>query len=99
MSNIDKFGHTVHKRLRIGDFFSSEKTFSKTLEGHISAQSKRLTDLQNPIQPSDAVTKNYLEEQLKIIKKEIQSIKTNIKKLLSDKEAQKEKIIQDISPK
>lgn len=64
--NIDKFGHHVHKRLRLSDLFDfTENALIKKENGHYDLQSSRLKGLQTPQDLNDAVNKEYIDEIVK----------------------------------
>lgn len=56
--NVDKFGLHMHKRKRIND---NEIWWQNINDGNISARSKIIKHLQNPIDAGDSATKGYVD--------------------------------------
>lgn len=76
--NIDKFGHHVHKRLRLPEVCElNDKTLLRTENGDFDLKSSRLKGVANPLSSDDAVNKQYIDE---LIQKYYE--KTNIDSLL-----------------
>lgn len=61
--NIDKFGHHVHKRLRVTEF--NDKALLRTENDDFDLQSSRLRGVNSPVLPSDAVNKKYVDQLLR----------------------------------
>lgn len=60
--NIDKFGHHVHKRLRLSELFDfTDNALTKNKDGHFDLQSSRLKGLRAPQEINDAVNKEYVD--------------------------------------
>lgn len=79
--NIDKFGHHVHKRLRVCEFFELEnKTLLRSDNGDFDLQSSRLKGVADPSLPNDAVNKHYVDQlvQNTFEKKKLDSMFENI---------------------
>lgn len=83
--NIDKFGHHVHKRLRLSEIVaSSENCLVKTEIGDYNLQSSRLIGAKTPLTPDEVANKEYVDNKLidYVTKKEIpnfmEAIKTDI---------------------
>lgn len=73
--NVDKFGHHVHKRLRIeNSLFLSSNTLTKSAEGEYNLNLSRLKGVKLPVSPDDVVNKQYVDQ----INKVIQTNLTNI---------------------
>lgn len=75
--NIDKFGHHVHKRLRLAELFEfTENALIKKENGCYDLQSSRLKGLQTPQELNEAVNKEYVDMNLKKVcsKEEIKVI-------------------------
>lgn len=73
--NIDKFGHHVHKRLRITQsFINCDDTLKKSENGDFDLRLSRLTGLKSPLSNVDAVNKEYVDG----INKSIQNNLANI---------------------
>lgn len=84
--NMDKFGHYIHKRLRLPESF---EIFEKALhKGEIDFLSARLTGVASPLKANDAVTKEYVDKQSESFasKEEVRdlvnAIKSDIKKYI-----------------
>lgn len=61
--NIDKFGHHVHKRLRVSEGTElNDKVLLRTENGDYDLKSLRLRGVVNPISPDDAVNKQYVDQ-------------------------------------
>lgn len=80
--NVDKFGHHVHKRLRVLDFFDIyNEALIKSDSGDFDLKQKRLRGLKNPVFEDEAVNKQFLDFTLKqyYTKKEFDSrVKTTV---------------------
>lgn len=64
--NIDKFGHHVHKRLRLSDLLDfTEDAFIRKKNGHFDLKSSRLKGVQTPQESNDAVNKDYVDKIIK----------------------------------
>lgn len=60
--NIDKFGHHVHKRLRVHEPIDIlNKALLKTETGEFNLHSVRLNGIKLPISADDAVNKEYVD--------------------------------------
>lgn len=61
--NVDKFGHYVHKRLRLSEILDfSNKSLSKTEHGDFDLQQRRLKGIRHPITSDEAVNKEYVDK-------------------------------------
>lgn len=61
--NIDKFGHHVHKRLRLSEVFDiSDKVFYKSIDGDLDLKSAKIKGLKIPQLPDEAVNKQYVDD-------------------------------------
>lgn len=79
--NIDKFGHHVHKRLRLTDYFDLyNDALLKSDTGHYDLKQNRLLGLPTPVYDNEAANKQYLDQALKkyYLKKEIDVIVKSI---------------------
>lgn len=73
--NVDKFGHHVHKRLRLDNsLFLPSNALTKSAEGEYNLQLTRLKGVKLPLSPDDAVNKQYIDQ----INKSIQTNLANI---------------------
>lgn len=75
--NIDKFGHHVHKRLRVSEVCEfKNKALLRSDNGDFDLQSSRLKGVVNPSSPDDVVNKQYVDELVQNIydKKHLDSI-------------------------
>lgn len=74
--NIDKFGHHVHKRLRLDQILGlhtniSEKALVKSSSGEYNLNSATLKGLKLPVAPDEAASKAYVDKlSHKFIRKE-----------------------------
>lgn len=62
--NIDKFGHHVHKRLRISNPIKMENIL-KLINEEYNLNKIRLTGLRMPTSDDDAVNKEYMDNAIK----------------------------------
>lgn len=81
--NVDKFGHNVHKRLRVSEAFNNiNNALIKSEKGEYDLKSHRLRGLTFPESADEATNKMYvdelLESSLKSIKNHVQLILTQI---------------------
>lgn len=77
--NIDKFGHHIHKRLRVSEIFDfHDKALLKKDSGEYDLQLSKLKGVMRPQFPDEAVNKEYLDEVLKSLKQEINAKITQI---------------------
>lgn len=84
---MDKFGHHIHKRLRLPDFIENfDKILMKTESGEFDLHNTRLTGITIPLKNSDAVNKEYVDRQneLYIKKEEIATIVNNLRTVLKE---------------
>lgn len=60
--NIDKFGHHVHKRLRLSEVSEfKNKALLRSDNGDYDLQSSRLKGVADPSSPDDAANKQYVD--------------------------------------
>lgn len=60
--NVDKFGHFIHKRLRLSDLFEfNDNALIKSESGHFDLKSTRLRGIRSPVDGDDAVNKDYVD--------------------------------------
>lgn len=88
--NIDKFGHHVHKRLRLSEVTDfMDNTLRKTENGNFDLKLTRLTGVKLPSTANDAANKEYVDNVVKLccskddVLAHIKSIKADINKVLS----------------
>lgn len=82
--NLDKFGHHVHKRLRLTEFNDTlAETLIKTQTGDLYLKSSRLKGLQSPEQDDEAVNKEYLDKSIEELRHEMKKIHSDVKKYLN----------------
>lgn len=63
--NVDKFGHHVHKRLRLSEILHlSTNHLVRSETGDFDLQSSRLRGVQEPVAQDDAVNKNYVDKKI-----------------------------------
>lgn len=103
--NIDKFGHHVHKRMRVMDMtdkISIDKLLARNDNGDFDVKQSRLKGLKLPEGADEAVTKEYVDENYKIccrqqdflteikyIKTELQLLKTQLRSMCTTVEVGK----------
>lgn len=76
--NIDKFGHHVHKRLRLSEFIDTlNDTLVKTDAGHYDLKTSKLKGLSSPNEDDEAVNKAYVDNLIQELKKEIIKVNNN----------------------
>lgn len=76
--NIDKFGHHVHKRLRLSELIDlKENSLVKSEDGSFDLRSSRLTGVGKPLKHDDVVNKQYVDEKMSNL-----CTKTEIKKII-----------------
>nr|DAC81442.1 TPA_asm: tail fiber [Spodoptera moth adintovirus 1] len=60
--NVDKFGHFIHKRLRISDLFEfNDNALLKSESGDFDLKASRLRGVRSPVDGDDAVNKDYVD--------------------------------------
>lgn len=60
--NVDKFGHYIHKRMRLTDLFEfNENALLKTENGDFDLKTLRLRGIRSPVEADDAVNKDYVD--------------------------------------
>lgn len=61
--NVDKFGHHIHKRMRLSEVFDlTDKTILKSPDGHFNLQNNRLRGVTAPIDADDVANKGYVDQ-------------------------------------
>lgn len=60
--NIDKFGHHIHKRMRLSELVNFSDTLTKSEVGDFDIKKNRLRGLNLPLDPDEAVNKQYVDE-------------------------------------
>lgn len=81
--NIDKFGHHIHKRLRLSDLFDySENSLRKTKNGEYNLYFTKLKGVRAPVEGDEVVNKEYLDHRIDEIyrKYDINLIMENFRK-------------------
>lgn len=86
--NIDKFGHHVHKRLRLVTV--SDKALLRSENGDYDLQFSRLKGVTKPLTADDAVNKQYVDQSFTNFydKKELDQILNTIKVQIHNLNAQ-----------
>lgn len=77
--NIDKFGHHIHKRLRLPEFINTDT-------GDFDLKLSRLKGLQFPENDDEAVNKGYVDKSAEELRLELKKIHNDIKKDLQNLE-------------
>lgn len=85
--NIDKFGHHVHKRLRLTEYIDTLNDYLvKSDTGYYDLKSSKLKGLSFPNEDDEAVNKAYMDKTVEEIRKEIQKVNNNVKNYLNSLE-------------
>lgn len=80
--NIDKFGHHVHKRLRIAEsFVNFDDTLRKSENGEFDLHFSRLKGVKSPVSNDDAVNKEYVDQLTKVIQTNLANIILHLRKI------------------
>lgn len=60
--NVDKFGHYIHKRLRLSELFECyDNVLTKSENGEFDLKSSRLRGIRLPLESDEAVNKDYVD--------------------------------------
>lgn len=77
--NIDKFGHHVHKRLRLSEYLDNfNDTLVKSESGDFNLKSSRLRGLLLPESEDEAVNKEYVDLQIENLQKYMKKLNSDI---------------------
>lgn len=60
--NVDKFGHYIHKRMRLSEIFDFNEALLKSENGEFNLKKSRLRGIKSPVETDDAVNKNYVDQ-------------------------------------
>lgn len=61
--NVDKFGHYIHKRMRLSELFEfNENALLKSENGDFDLKTSRLRGIRSPVEADDAVNKDYVDQ-------------------------------------
>lgn len=78
--NVDKFGHHVHKRLRLTEYIGNyNETLVKSDTGHYDLKSSKLKGLSYPTEDDEAVNKAYLDKTVQELRNEVEKVKLEMK--------------------
>lgn len=77
--NVDKFGHHIHKRMRMTDLFDFHDSFLKKENGVYDLKTSRLTGIKTPVTEDDVVNKRYLDEVIASTKNDIKNVTANLR--------------------
>lgn len=81
--NIDKFGHHVHKRLRLSEFSEIlSDTLVRSDTGEFDLKSSKLKGVQIPEKDDEAVNKEYVDKSVQALKNEMMKIQSNVRNFL-----------------
>lgn len=70
--NIDKFGHYIHKRMRLSELFECyDNALTKTENGEFDLKATTLRGIRTPVEPDDAVNKDYVDQFMTNITKDL----------------------------
>lgn len=85
--NIDKFGHHVHKRLRLSDFIESQTdTLIRSAAGDFDLKLSKLKGLRSPGENDEAVNKEYMDKRVEELRNEMKKIQSDVRKYLKSLE-------------
>ncbi len=60
--NVDKFGHHIHKRMRFSELLEfNGNALLKSESGDFDLKKCRLRGIRSPVDPDDAVNKDYVD--------------------------------------
>lgn len=77
--NIDKFGHHVHKRLRLSEHIDIyNDTLQKSETGEYDLKSSKLKGLSSPDKDDEAVNKAYLDKTVQELRNEISQVNSRV---------------------
>lgn len=69
--NVDKFGHYIHKRMRLSELFEiNDKALLKSESGDFDLKSSRLKGIRSPEEADEVVNKDYVDRLTADIKQE-----------------------------
>lgn len=73
--NVDKFGHYIHKRMRLSELFDCyDNVLTKSDSGEFDLKASRLRGIRSPIEADDAANKDYVDHSQDNMKKEINKL-------------------------
>ena len=60
--NVDKFGHHIHKRMRLSELLEfNNNALLKSESGDFDMKAVRLRGIRSPVEADDAVNKEYID--------------------------------------
>lgn len=81
--NVDKFGHHVHKRLRLSEFTEIlTDTLVRSDAGDFDLKSSRLKGVVIPEKDDEAVNKEYVDKSVQDLQNEMKNIQSNVRNFL-----------------
>lgn len=85
--NIDKFGHHVHKRLRLSEYINTlDDSLIKNESGDFDLRSSKLKGLSAPDKDDEAVNKAYMDKAIQELRNEIKNVNTRVQLYLRNLE-------------
>lgn len=73
--NVDKFGHYIHKRMRLSELFEfNDNALLKSETGDYNLKTSRLRGIRAPIEQDDAVNKDYVDRLKTDLKQELNQL-------------------------
>lgn len=70
--NIDKFGHYIHKRMRLSELFEcNDNALTKSENGEFDLKATTLRGIRTPVESDDAVNKDYVDQLMTKITKDL----------------------------
>lgn len=76
--NVDKFGHHIHKRMRLSELIEfNENALLKSENGDFDLKTSRLKGIRSPVDAHDAVNKDYVDRLNANTLKELNNLTVN----------------------
>lgn len=79
--NVDKFGHHVFKRQKVNSCVEPYMAFMNFNDNFIDAKNKAIKHLGKPIDSTDGVTKQYVDNRMEALFKKITTINQTLEQL------------------
>lgn len=76
--NVDKFGHYIHKRLRLSELLElNDNALTKSENGNFDLKTSRLKGLSFPLEADEAVSKGYVDQSREKLVVELNGVLAN----------------------
>lgn len=84
--NVDKFGHYIHKRLRLSEIFEfNDNALLKSESGEFDLKSSILKGVRSPLDADEAANKEYVDQFRKKIIQELNKLMATLRsKIIMD---------------